>query len=62
MLSIFMFCASSLLVTKNEAIQFLCKSELHHPKVLGDHSISNEHKKILIPTDLNENWFLHSVC
>ena len=26
------------------------------------HSMSNQHKKILTPTDLNENWFLHSVC
>ena len=25
------------------------------------HSMSNHHKKILTPTDLNENWFLHSV-
>ena len=25
------------------------------------HSMSNQHKKILTPTDLNENWFLHSV-
>ena len=25
------------------------------------HSMSNQCKKILTPTDLNENWFLHSV-
>ena len=28
--------------------------------VMG-HSMSNQHKKILTPTDLNENWLLHSV-
>ena len=26
------------------------------------HSMSNQHKKILTLTDLNETWFLHSVC
>ena len=26
------------------------------------HSMSNQHKIILTLTDLNETWFLHSVC
>ena len=26
------------------------------------HSISNQHKRIVTPTDLNETWFLHSDC
>ena len=26
------------------------------------HSMPNQHKKILTLTDLNETWFLHSVC
>ena len=30
-------------------------------KLLLGHSMSNQHKKILASTDLNENWFLHSV-
>ena len=25
------------------------------------HSMSNQNKKILIPTDLNTTWFLHAV-
>ena len=39
---------------------------LGRPKVISlsfgmGHSMSNQHKKILTHTDLNENWFLHSV-
>ena len=26
------------------------------------HSMSNQHKKILTLTDLNETWFLHGDC
>ena len=26
------------------------------------HSMSNQRKKILTPIDLNETWFLYSVC
>ena len=37
------------------------KSEMLSVYKSMGHSMSNQHKQILTPTDLNENWFLHSV-
>ena len=32
------------------------------PPSCKGHSMSNQHKKYLTLTDLDETWFLHSVC
>ena len=49
------------LKNEGEANEWLDKMQQHGHVTYG-HSMSNQHKKILTPTDLNETWFLHSVC